>query len=62
MDRTVIERALQLLLHARNSHGSLRQQIRSLIRTDIELLKGIQWTSIRSQTFFRLSKGRRSRI
>jgi hypothetical protein len=40
VDRTVIERALQLLLHARNSHGPLRAQIRSLIRANIKLLKG----------------------
>ena len=40
VDPTVIERALQLLLHARNSHGPLRAQIRSLIRANIKLLKG----------------------
>jgi hypothetical protein len=38
--RTVIERVLQLLLHARNSHGPLRAQIRGLIRANIRLLKG----------------------
>lgn len=42
MNRAVVERALQLLLHARNSHGPLRAQIRSLIRANIKLLRGAE--------------------
>jgi hypothetical protein len=37
--RTTTESVLRLLIHARNSRGSLRAQIRALIRRDIAWLR-----------------------
>lgn len=39
MPRATVESALRLLIHARNSHGALRQRIRAAIRHDIALLR-----------------------
>jgi hypothetical protein len=39
MNRTALESVLRLLIHARNSHGALRAQIRAAIRRDIALLR-----------------------
>ena len=39
MNRIVIESALRLLIHARNSRGQLRQVIRASIRSDIRALR-----------------------
>jgi len=41
MSKVLIESALRLLLHARNSRGGLRSEIRSLIRRDVKLLRGM---------------------
>jgi hypothetical protein len=39
MNRIIIESALRLLIHARNSHGSLRSTIRAAIHHDISALR-----------------------
>jgi len=42
MSRIAIESVLRLLLHARNSHGPLREQIRTAIRHDVHLLRTLK--------------------
>lgn len=42
MSAATLERALQLLLHARNSHGLLRGEIRRLIHADIRSLRALR--------------------
>lgn len=39
MSATTIESAVCLLIHARNSHGSMRSVIREAIRKDLMLLR-----------------------
>jgi hypothetical protein len=45
MHRVTLESALRLLIHARNSHGSLRARIRQTIRQDIALLRLLHTTN-----------------
>lgn len=39
MNPVVLQSALRLLIHARNSHGALRATVRALIHADIAQLR-----------------------